>query len=135
MRADSGLYATLQEFALAAAGISVHVVDVSRGVVAQGMKVLVERLEAGHRVLLADAAVGAGGSVHGLDAIASAFTPGIYEVTFFVGDFYRALGVSLPPLPFLDVVPYRFGLADASQHYHLPFKVTPWGFSCFRGGA
>jgi 5-hydroxyisourate hydrolase-like protein (transthyretin family) len=23
----------------------------------------------------------------------------------------------------------------ADQHYHLPFKLTPWGYSCFRGGA
>ena len=27
------------------------------------------------------------------------------------------------------------GIADPEQHYHLPFKLTPWGFSCFRGGA
>ena len=28
-----------------------------------------------------------------------------------------------------------FGIADLAQHYHLPFKMTPWGFSLFRGGA
>jgi tripartite-type tricarboxylate transporter receptor subunit TctC len=21
-----------------------------------------------------------------------------------------------------------------TQHYHLRFKCTPWGYSCFRGG-
>ena len=42
---------------------------------------------------------------------------------------------ALPYVPFLDVVSYRFGIADPEQHYHLPMKVTPWGFSCFRGGA
>jgi 5-hydroxyisourate hydrolase len=120
---------------MANAGISIHVVDISRGVIAQGMKVRVERLEGDRRTLLAEAAVGTGGSVHGLEAIASAFNPGVYEATFFVGDHYRALGVALPAVPFLDVVPYRFGVADATQHVHLPFKMTPWGFSCFRGGA
>ena len=30
---------------------------------------------------------------------------------------------------------YRFGIADLAQHYHLPLKMTPWGFSLFRGGA
>ena len=29
----------------------------------------------------------------------------------------------------------RFGLADPEAHYHLPMKCTPWGYSCFRGGA
>ena len=42
---------------------------------------------------------------------------------------------ALPAVPFLDVVTYRFGIADPQQHYHLPFKCTPWGYSCFRGGA
>ena len=35
--------------------------------------------------------------------------------------------------PFLDLVPFRFTIADAAQHFHLPFKFTPWGFSLFRG--
>ena len=38
-------------------------------------------------------------------------------------------------IPFLDVVSYRFGIADPRQHYHLPLKCTPYGYSCFRGGA
>ena len=40
-----------------------------------------------------------------------------------------------PLVPFLDVVSYRFGIADLDAHYHLPMKCTPWGYSCFRGGA
>jgi len=38
-------------------------------------------------------------------------------------------------VPFLDVVSYRFGIAEPEAHYHLPMKCTPWGYSCFRGGA
>jgi 5-hydroxyisourate hydrolase len=30
---------------------------------------------------------------------------------------------------------FRFGIDDPESHYHLPMKVTPWGYSCFRGGA
>jgi 5-hydroxyisourate hydrolase len=33
------------------------------------------------------------------------------------------------------MVAYQFGIDDPQQHYHLPFKCTPWGYSCFRGGA
>jgi 5-hydroxyisourate hydrolase len=33
------------------------------------------------------------------------------------------------------VVCYDFGIDQPEQHYHLPFKCTPWGYSCFRGGA
>jgi len=30
-------------------------------------------------------------------------------------------------------VPFRFTVSAPDQHYHLPFKFTPWGFSLFRG--
>ena len=52
-----------------------------------------------------------------------------------VAAFYRAVGLTLPKVPFLDVVTFRFGIDDPDAHYHLPMKVTPWGYSCFRGGA
>jgi 5-hydroxyisourate hydrolase len=54
---------------------------------------------------------------------------------FHVADYYRKTGVRLPPHPFLHVVSYDFGIDQPEQHYHLPFKCTPWGYSCFRGGA
>jgi 5-hydroxyisourate hydrolase len=31
-------------------------------------------------------------------------------------------------------VPFRFSIADPEQHDHLPMKITPWGFSLYRGG-
>lgn len=43
--------------------------------------------------------------------------------------------MDLPEPAFLDLLVYRFGIADTGQHYHLPFKLTAWGVSCFRGGA
>ena len=39
------------------------------------------------------------------------------------------------PAAFQEVVPFRFGIDDPAQHYHLPLKFTPWGFTLFRGGA
>jgi 5-hydroxyisourate hydrolase len=108
-------------------GISIHVVDVSRGVVAAGMQV--EVLYAGKAVLQGRA------SNKGLLETAARAEPGFYEAVFHVGDWYREQRVPLPSVPFLDVVTYRFGIADPEQHYHLPFKCTPWGYSCFRGGA
>ncbi len=111
-------------------GVSIHVVDVSRGVVAAGMRVELH----GAGGLIAGGAVSSKGllSEPALDA---AFAPGLYEARFHVGAWYRQQGVALPAVPFLEVVTYRFGIADPAQHYHLPFKCTPWGYSCFRGGA
>ncbi len=115
-------------------GLSIHVVDVSRGVVAAGMRLEVHALRSDERRLVAQGAISAKGTLDdaALDAV---MTVGAYEAVFHVGDYYRAAGVALPAVPFLDVVTYRFGVADPQAHYHLPFKCTPWGYSCFRGGA
>ena len=52
---------------------------------------------------------------------------------FHVGDYLRAGGVQLPEPPFLDLVPLRFGIADAGQHYHVPLLVSPYAYSTYRG--
>lgn len=113
-------------------GVSIHVVDVSRGLVATGMRVELYAL-APLRRLLTSAPIAEGGLLE--DAVLDKpFSRGAYEAVFHVADWYLAQGVSLPQAPFLDVVAYRFGVDDPKQHYHLPFKCTPWGYSCFRGG-
>lgn len=123
----------------AVGGISIHVVDVSRGTVARGMRVEVWRLAAGgageSRCLLVDAHIDGAGGLPAPVLMGEAIEAGRYEVVFHVADFYRRQSVALPVEPFLDVVHYRFGVDDVGQHYHLPMKTTPWGYSCFRGGA
>ena len=111
-------------------GISIHVVDVSKGVVASGMRVELRRRDA----VVASGEIGANGLLED-PALKECFAAGDYQAVFHVADYYRKAGVSLPAHPFLDVVRYDFGLDQPNQHYHLPFKCTPWGYSCFRGGA
>jgi len=112
-------------------GVSIHVVDVSRGVVAVGMQV--ELRHSDGRVV-ASGATNAKGLLEDA-ALGATFEAGQYEAVFHVGAYYRRANVPLPGTPFLDIVHYRFGISDPQQHYHLPFKCTPWGYSCFRGGA
>ncbi len=111
-------------------GISIHVMDVSRGIVAAGMRV--ELLRGEH--LIATGKLSNKGLLQAKE-LAAKFATGAYEAVFHVGEWYRSQNIPLPAVPFLEVVRYRFGIADPEQHYHLPFKCTPWGYSCFRGGA
>src|SRR5437588_11704493 len=69
-------------------GMSIHAVDVSRGVVAAGMKVEVFALSAGDRRLLARGAISAKGTLDdpALDATLAA---GAYEAVFAIGGYYR----------------------------------------------
>jgi 5-hydroxyisourate hydrolase len=114
-------------------GISIHVVDVTRGLVAAGMRVEVFAL-APSRIRLADATVASTGVVDD-PALSARFAPGSYEAVLHIAAFHRRAGVALPAVAFLDIATYRFGIDDPAQNYHLPFKLTPWGYSCFRGGA
>ncbi len=114
-------------------GVSIHVVDVSRGLVAAGMRVELYALSPARRLI--DSAPISSKGLLDSPVLAATFEPGPYEAIFHVADYYRGAGVVTADVPFLDVVTYRFGIADPQQHYHLPFKCTPWGYSCFRGGA
>jgi hydroxyisourate hydrolase len=56
--------------------------------------------------------------------------PGRYELVFDVGAYFGAQGDGEP---FLDLVPVRFGVADADASYHVPLLVSPWAYSTYRG--
>ena len=115
-------------------GISIHVVDVSRGVVASGMRVELFAVSGDSDRLIAAGSLSPTG-VLADPALSRKFAPGTYEARFHVAAYYRDAISMSAEVPFLDVVAYRFGLADPEAHYHLPMKCTPWGYSCFRGGA
>jgi len=116
-----------------AGGISIHVYDVSRGVAAAGLRLV---LRGPNGTELARGAVGPTGAFeHPVVRGEGIDTAGVYEALFQVGAWYRGQNVAVPTPAFLEDVSYRFGIADLAQHYHLPLKMTPWGFSLFRGGA
>jgi 5-hydroxyisourate hydrolase len=54
------------------------------------------------------------------------------ELSFHVGDYFRARGVTLADPPFLDAVPLRLAVAD-NAHCHVPLLVSPYGHSTYRG--
>lgn len=117
-----------------AGGISIHAVDVAGGVPAAGLGVRVWRL-GDDKVQVAAGACSESGLLQHPIAEGIGVERGMYEVEFDVGDYYREQGIRLPEPSFLEVAVYRFGIDRVSEHFHLPFKFTPWGFSLFRGGA
>lgn len=58
---------------------------------------------------------------------------GIYELVFSIGDYFATKSTNAPQPAFLDRVPIRFGIADASAHYHVPLLASPWSYSTYRG--
>jgi 5-hydroxyisourate hydrolase len=62
-----------------------------------------------------------------------AFTMGVYELVFGVGDYFARAGEVLPLPRFLDRVTVRFGISDVTAHYHIPLLTSPWSYTTYRG--
>ena len=113
-----------------AGGISIHAVDVAAGRPAHGLRVEIWRLTP-DRVLLVDGRLGLDGLLSDAIATGEGIVAGDYEVLFHFDSFYRDSGRTEPA--FLTTVPFRFAIHGIEEHFHLPMKFTPWGFSLFRG--
>ncbi len=58
---------------------------------------------------------------------------GQYELIFYAGEYFENQGIDLPTTKFLDEIVLRFGVPDASEHYHVPLLVSPYSYSTYRG--
>ena len=112
--------------------LTTHVLDTATGKPAAGLTIELYLLDGGP-VLLKTILTNADGRADGPLLEGPAFMRGHYELRFHAGDYLRAAGVALAEPAFLDVVPIRFGIADASQHFHVPLLLSPYGYSTYRG--
>jgi 5-hydroxyisourate hydrolase len=115
--------------------LTTHVLDTSSGQPAGGLKVeLFGACETGTTgAPIVSASTNSDGRLDNPLMDGGTFATGRYELRFHVADYFRGNGVELPDPPFLDVVPIRFGIADASAHYHVPLLISPYGYSTYRG--
>jgi 5-hydroxyisourate hydrolase len=111
-----------------ARGLAIHVVDATRNAAAAGLRVEVYLLGE-HAAKLCSSEVGAAGVVDDPILNSDAIVPGEYEVVFHIGEFYRRRGLDSAAIPFLDAVPFRFGVASTTQQCRLPVRVSPSGFA------
>src|SRR5664279_5186111 len=116
--------------AMMAGGISIHAVDVAAGRPAHGLRVEIWRLTP-DRTQLVDGRLGADGVLKDAVATGAGVVAGDYEVLFHFDEFYRDSGRTEPA--FLTTVPFRFAIHRIEEHFYLPLKFTPWGFSLFSG--
>ncbi|BEV16561.1 hydroxyisourate hydrolase [Herbaspirillum sp. DW155] len=113
--------------------LSTHVLDITKGKPGAGVKLALYAVEAGGKTLLKNAVTNSDGRCDVPLLEGDAFRPGKYELVFAAGDYFAQQGVSLPEPRFIDEVVIAFGVADASQNYHVPLVVSPWAYSTYRG--
>jgi 5-hydroxyisourate hydrolase len=108
--------------------LTTHVLDTALGKPAAGLKI-----EVWQGTLLKTITTNADGRADAALLEGAAFTVGHFELRFYAGDYLRALGMNLSEPLFFDVIPIRFGIADAAQHFHVPLLLSPFGYSTYRG--
>src|SRR5918996_4134445 len=102
------------------ARLSTHVLDISRGVAAAGVRVELHKVHLDHRHAIVETTTNADGRTDAPLLSGDRLETGVYELTFHAGDYFRRAGMELPKPPFLDEVLIRVGIADAAGSYHVP---------------
>jgi 5-hydroxyisourate hydrolase len=101
------------------AGITSHVLDTATGRPAANLRITLTR---GDEVLF-DGTTDADGRARVLAPEST--QPGVYRIRFDTGA-YNADG-------FFPEATIVFRVDDASQHYHVPLLLSPFGYSTYRG--
>ena len=117
-------------------GLSTHVLDTMHGTPAAGMRVVLYTTSGteGHPTRVKSLVLNADGrNPDGLLFDSQSLRVGTYRLVFDVAGYFKARGVELPEPPFLNQVSLDFGVADLTQHYHVPLLVSPWSYSTYRG--
>jgi 5-hydroxyisourate hydrolase len=115
-------------------GLSTHVLDTMHGTPAAGMAVSFYTTRGSEATLVKRFTLNADGrNPDGLLYDSASLKVGTYRLVFDVAAYFSARGVQLPEPAFLNLVSLDFGVADTSQHYHVPLLVSPWSYSTYRG--
>ena len=113
--------------------LSTHVLDTTLGRPAAGISIELHRLSAAGRTALSTAVTNTDGRTDAPLLAGDRLDPGVYELTFHVGDYLRRVAPALSEPPFLDDVVVRVGLSDPGGNYHVPLLLSPHGYSVYRG--
>ena len=113
--------------------LTTHVLDTAHGGPAENVRIGMYRVSNNITEHLLDAVTNEDGRCDGEILKDDAFVVGTYELHFHVGDYFRAKGMDLLSPNFLDVVPVRFSVSLAEEHYHVPLLASPFSYTTYRG--
>lgn len=112
--------------------LTTHVLDTAHGRPAAGVRIELARLSGEDREVLESTRTNSDGRTEGPLLEGEGFEKGLYEIVFYVGEYFA--GDTEPGVPpFLNEVPVRFGISDPRAHYHVPLLVSPWSYTTYRG--
>lgn len=113
--------------------LTTHILDTAHGCPGAGVSISLLCIEGDVRQHIGDFVTNADGRCDAALLSGDELRVGTYELVFQMGEYFARMGTPLPQPAFVDIVPLRFGVADANAHYHVPLLVSPWSYSTYRG--
>ena len=109
--------------------ISTHVLDTALGRPGAGIAVTLARVAEDGARALGGGVTDADGRVRDLLAPGETLGAGTYRLRFAVAAYFAASGRAA----FYPEVAITFVVGDATEHYHVPLLLSPFGYSTYRG--
>jgi 5-hydroxyisourate hydrolase len=104
--------------------ITTHVLDISRGLPAAGIRVTLEvRFPDGAWNLVGKGLTDADGRARSLLPEGASLTQGVYRLTF----------DNLPGDSLYPEITIAFYVNEKARHYHIPLLLSPFGYTTYRG--
>lgn len=115
--------------------LTTHVLDISRGVPAEGMSIELFCMTepSGGKKLIKTFITNKDGRVDGPLLEGDTLHLGRYELMFAAGDYYRNLPSVEEQDIIFDRIPIQFQISNEQLHYHIPLLTAPGGYSTYRG--
>ena len=113
--------------------LTTHILDTANGCPASGVTINLFSVGEDDKLIAINSVVtNSDGRCDSSVLDGDAFSIGVYELQFHVGAYFKDGSASGAPA-FLDIVPVRFGISAADEHYHVPLLISPFGYSTYRG--
>jgi len=107
--------------------ITTHVLDTALGKPASGVAILLEQQCADGWQSLAQGQTDSDGRINALTP--EPLAAGHYRLTAAIGDYFTASGRDALYIS----AQIDFVIPASGSHYHLPFLISPWSWSTYRG--
>jgi 5-hydroxyisourate hydrolase len=109
--------------------ITTHVLDTRTGLPAVAMAIELESLVHDQWRSLGHGVTDANGRITDILPSDFSLSSGRYRMTFETGPYFQLQAVT----HFYPLVVIEFEVHAASEHYHIPLLISPFGYSTYRG--
>ncbi len=107
--------------------ITTHVLDISAGKPAAGIKAVLEVQNGLHWKEIGRGTTNDDGRIAYL--LNTQITTGVYRLTFATAEYFRTLKTE----SFYPQISIEFEVKSSGTHYHVPLLLSPFGYSTYRG--